>query len=94
MAPNPINSQVLVTSMTPNRMKFIGLGGINVPKPYKFTWFGNIYGPKPYEFIGFGDIYGPKPYEFIRSGDIYGQEGSGRPLFKDVTSLAPNLINL
>jgi hypothetical protein len=63
------------------------------PSFINFIRFGDIDGPKPYKFIRFGDIYGPKPDEFIGSGDIYGQEGSGRPLFKDVTFLAPNLIN-
>jgi hypothetical protein len=51
--------------MSPNLMKFISFGALDVTKPYKLIGFGAIDVTKPYKFIGFGAIDVIKPYTFI-----------------------------
>jgi hypothetical protein len=56
--------------MSPNLMKFMKLGALDVTKPYTFIWFGAIYVTKPYKCIWFGAIHVTKPYKFIWFGAI------------------------
>ena len=52
--------------MSPNLIKFIGFGAMDVTKPCKFMGFGAMDVTKPYKFIGFGDMDVTKPYEIHR----------------------------
>jgi hypothetical protein len=55
--------------MSPNPIKCIGFGAIDVTKPCEFIGFGAMDVTKPYEFIGFGarelriiSCYWPQPH--------------------------------
>ncbi len=40
--------------MSPNHIKFIGFGAMDVAKPYEFIGIGAMGVAKPYQFIRFG----------------------------------------
>ncbi len=60
--------------MSPNHIKFISIGAVDVTNPCEFIGFGAMDVTKPFKFIGFGAMGVTKPYTLIRFGASHGPD--------------------